>query len=106
MRKEIASCPSLQKTFGAVGGEESGDKAEMLIAGLGEGLVGCDCKLSIPNLRSVMFRILHNPNPTTAIVFDPAAALTQIALPATTTWADASKRFTADLKNAELVVAN
>ena len=100
----IRSCEALRKDFGAVASVEGEDKAMTLAMGIPDALVACKCHVNIPELRSVMFRIIHVARPVRVIRFDPDAAKQPIELPANATWAEASKRFTPTMTNAELSV--
>lgn len=103
MSTEVEDCPALMKAFGAVASEESKSKAQVLIEAIPPALIDCGCNVHMANFRSAMWRVLANPNPTRVVAFDPAAVRQTIALPAGTLWREASKRFTAELKFAELV---
>ncbi|HEY5925140.1 MAG TPA: hypothetical protein VIV11_25835, partial [Kofleriaceae bacterium] len=99
----IRACESLKKEFGSVASEEGVDKGMVLASAIPEALIECKCQVNIPELRSVMFRILHVPRPARVVRFDPAAPKQVIELPRNATWAEASKRFTPTLGNAELI---
>ncbi|HEX5064455.1 MAG TPA: hypothetical protein VFV99_34000 [Kofleriaceae bacterium] len=102
MSKVIDHCPALKKQFGAVASEE-GDKGMTLSLAVAPALIECKCQVDIPNLRAVMFRILYVKRPLRFVTFEADAAKEKIEMPKPTTWAEASKRFTPTLKNAELV---
>jgi len=61
--------------------------------------------VNMPNLRSTLFRLLYIEHPLRALQLDPAQPATAISLPATATWADASKLLTPATRNAEFTVA-
>lgn len=103
MTKEIKSCPSLQKLFGAVASEE-GDKATYLIEGIPEALVGCECRANLPAIRSIMHRIIANPTPTRILVVTTTEPTTKIAAKAAARWKDVQTLFKPDLKSVVLVV--
>jgi hypothetical protein len=99
----IGDCQALERAFGAVGGVDGADKATTLARAIEPALVECKCKVKIPDLRSVMFRIIYVPRPARVISFAPDAAEQRIELPRATPWSEASERFTPTTSNAELV---
>ena len=99
----VRDCEPLKKEFGSVASVEGQDKGMILASAVKPALIACKCQANIPELRSVMFRILYVPRPLRVIAFDPDASKTPIKLPKTTTWAEASKRFAPTLGNAELI---
>jgi hypothetical protein len=100
MSDVVKDCAPLVKSFGAVAGDDGGDKGMSLARDITAALVACNCEVNIPDLRSAMFRILHVKRPLRVITFDPDALPARITLPPTTTWAEASKRLTLVVKNA------
>jgi hypothetical protein len=102
-KQVVEGCEPLRKEFGAVAAVEGEDKAMRLAKAIKPALIACECRIDVPNLRSVMFRLLHVPRPVRGVSFSPDAIKDTIALPAATTWAEASKRFTPALANAELI---
>jgi hypothetical protein len=58
----------------------------------------------MPDFTATMWRMLANPHPVRVLRLDPDAPATTISAGATATWKDAAGRFTADVKNATLVV--
>ncbi len=103
--KEVKGCPAAIKVFGAVGAEASDNKAAYFAEAIPDALVECNCNVDIPNLRSLLWRIMATPNPPRVLAFDPDAPAEPIALPASTSWKDAAMHFTPTLKNADLRVA-
>lgn len=101
--KLVEECTPLQKAFGVVGAVEGEDKAMTIARAVGPALIECKCRVDLPALRSVLFRVLYVPRPVRVLAFDPDAAKESIALPPQTTWAEASKRFTPALHHAELI---
>jgi hypothetical protein len=102
--KLVADCPAMQKSFGQVGSDETKSKAQIIIEAIPEALIECKCKVPMDDFRAAMWRILVVPTPMRALVIDPAAPAQELALPATTTWGEASKRLTPATKNVKLVV--
>ena len=88
----VKSCKPLKKSFGAVGADEGGDKAQMLIDEMGPALLECNCDVDIPALRNVFFAVANNPHPATVIHVDLAKGGKAIALPAATPWSEAQKQ--------------
>lgn len=101
--KVVDRCGPLEEAFGRVAGSEGENKAMIIARSVKPSLIGCECKADIPALRSVLFRIMYVPRPPRVITFDPDGGKQPIELPKPTTWAEASKRFTPTLKNAELI---
>jgi hypothetical protein len=101
--KVIDKCEPLKKEFGAVGADEGADKGMILSMAVKPALIACNCEANIPDLRSIMFRILYVPRPMRVVSFDAKANKERIKFPKTTTWAESSQRFTPTLRNAELI---
>lgn len=91
----VDSCPALVKVYGRVGGDESINKAEMLVEGTGPAIIECGCDLDIPALRSAMYGILGNPHPTGTAGVQLARSGTPIELPASMPWREAYKQLLA-----------
>ncbi len=100
----VKGCPSMIKVFGEVSSTEGGDKARFIAEAIPQALIDCNCNVDLRDFRSVMWRLLANPHPVRALRFDPDAPATTITAGASATWKDAAARFTADVKNATLVV--
>lgn len=101
----IGRCKPLQKLFGQVSAVESGaSKADIIIAGMPAALVECGCDVDMPQLKSVMWRLLVTEHSPRVYKFAPRVRDETIALPATTTWAEASKKFVRPLRGAKLAV--
>ena len=100
----IKKCEPLNKSFGSVASVEGQDKGMMLAQDVGPALVACNCNINIPDLRSVMFRILHVKRPLRILTFEADAIADRMSFPPATTWAEASKRFTPGIKNATLAL--
>jgi hypothetical protein len=101
--KLVDKCAPLKDSFGRVAGVEGENKAMVIARSVKPSLVACKCGVDVPALRAVLFRVMFVPRPPRVITFDPSGGKQPIALPKTTTWAEASKRFTPTLKNAELI---
>ena len=104
LEKEIAGCTALQRVFSSVGRDESVEKSTYVINGFGPALVECQCHANLLNLRSAMFRVIHNANAPHVLAFDPEAEPTELAMPATMPWSEASAQLKPDLKAATFVV--
>lgn len=91
------------KLFGDVAMHE-GPKDEFIKRSLAKALTECNCNLDMPSFRSAIWHLLVNPEPTRVVAFTADAPKQTIALAGSATWADASKQFVPELKNAELVV--
>lgn len=87
------SCPALIRVFGEVSAGTD-DRAQQLIDGIEPALIACNCDLDIAALRSLMFRVLFVPRPTTALAIALAADGRRIALPAATPWSTAHAQVT------------
>jgi hypothetical protein len=85
----IDDCPALQQEFGSVGSESAEDKADVLIRGLVPALIECNCKVDMPGFRSAMWRLIAIEPNVKVLAFELAGD--KLALPARTTWEDASK---------------
>jgi len=88
----IKACPAMIEAFGRVAARDSDDKAGSLIQSIQPALVDCDCKVDIPALRSVMWRILANTKPVAEVRVAVDRGAKPLALPATTPWREAQKR--------------
>jgi hypothetical protein len=73
-----------------VGGEEGGDKATEIIEGTGPALIACGCKADTAALRSVMYLVLGDKQPTGVVGVELAGSGTSIAMPPKTAWRDAA----------------
>ncbi|NVB84918.1 MAG: hypothetical protein HOV81_41510 [Kofleriaceae bacterium] len=104
MSTRVKRCKSLQQLFGGVAAVEGEDKADFIITGLAEALVECECNVDMPELRSIMWRVLATQHQTRVYEFAPRVRDETIAFPATTTWADASKKLAPPLRGAKLAV--
>jgi len=104
MSKSITGCSALKKEFGRVGNDDGEDKAKTLIAAIPPALIDCGCDVDLPSLRTVMWRIVSTPSPTTSVTITLAAGGEEIAFPAATPWREASKRFTATTQTIAMVV--
>ena len=102
--REVKSCPSLVRLFGAIASDDGTSKSQTLIDGMAPALVECRCRVNLANLHSVFWHVLADTHPVTTLALDPAAPETVIGLPATATWADAAAHFTPGLGNPELRV--
>ena len=89
----VRSCPALGRAFAAVAAT-AGDRAGPLLGAIEPALIECGCKVDLPSLRSLMFRLLATePLGYVEITLDPVAA--PLALPAATPWREANQRLTA-----------
>lgn len=102
--KAIKGCSALEKEFSRVGNDDGDDKAKTLIAAIPPALIDCGCDVDLPALRTVMWRIVSTPSPTTSIALTLAAGGEEIAFPAATPWREASARFTAKTRTIALGV--
>jgi hypothetical protein len=103
IREKTKDCASLNKLYEQIGAMETGDKAEALLAELPAALMACECKVDMPQLRSNLWRLLVPQRITRGFPFSPGVREQTIALPATTSWAEASKQFVRPLRGAKLV---
>lgn len=63
----VATCSQLQQAFASVSNSNE-DKAVTIVRSIEQSLPQCDCNIDLAALRAAMVRVLHNPNPTFAIV--------------------------------------
>lgn len=105
---QLAGCPALVAAFDATGRDELArpgeSKADALIRAIPPALIDCKCDVPMADLRAALWRMFANPDPSRAILLDPAAPAQRIALPAATPWSTASARFTATTKNVEFAI--
>lgn len=101
--KVIESCEPLIEMSGKVAMVE--DKAEFIIRSVRPALVECGCKVDLAALRSLLWRLLGNEQPTTTLGVRLARDATPIALPAATPWREASRQLTPAMSSAWLAVA-
>lgn len=101
--KLVDKCRPLADEFGRVTGDPAENKAMTIASAVKPALIACNCSVNIPELRSVMFRVIFVPRPLRVVMFDADGSRLPIELPRNATWAEASKRFTPTLKNAELI---
>jgi hypothetical protein len=102
--KEIARCPAAQKMFGSLGGDDSDEKGLILAEGINESLPECGCKVDIPRLRSLLFRVVHVEKPYRLLAIDPKAPAEEFVVDSTDTWAGLAKKLPASTKNVRFVV--
>ncbi len=89
----VEPCPALGRAFGAVG-STAGDRVGPLLGAIEPALIECGCKVDLPSLRSLMFRLLATePLGFIQVTLDPAAA--PLALPATMPWREAHQHLPA-----------
>jgi hypothetical protein len=101
--KLVERCAPLEQAFSSVVSVDGKDKGMILAQAVKPALIACECKADIPELRSVMFRILFVPRPLRVVAFDPAVHQERVKLPRATAWAEASQRFKRTLRNAKLI---
>jgi hypothetical protein len=101
--KLVEKCSPLAEEFGRVTGDPGENKALTISRAVKPALIACNCDVNIPELRSVLFRVLFVPRPLRVVMFDNDATAVPIQLAPDATWAEASKRFTPTLKNADLL---
>ena len=90
MSKLAEPCAPLKKAFGSVSAvEDPNTRADILIAATGESLPECNCNVDLPALRSLMYRILDDPEPSDPRKVTLTKGGKPIALPAATPWKDA-----------------
>ena len=90
MEPVVEDCPALQRVFGAVGSDSTESKADMLIKALAPALIECRCRVDIPSLRSLMWRVTA-ADPIKVVVLEANGGDT-LALPPATTWEQAGKQ--------------
>lgn len=86
----IDPCPTLGKLWSEMRGEGV-DRTQTAIAGITKALIGCTCSTDLASVRSLFWDLVVVRTKATAIVFDTPPTET-LALPAATTWAEASKQ--------------
>lgn len=86
----IDPCPTLGKLWREMRGEGV-DRTQTAVAGITKALIGCTCSTDLASVRSLFWDLIVVRNKATAIVFDKPPTET-LALPAATTWAEASKQ--------------
>ena len=86
----VAPCPSLITVFGEVA--EHDDKAAFILRSTAPAVAKCKCAVDIPALRSVLWRLLHNPHPVRALPIELDRSAKAISVPATATWQQARER--------------
>ena len=101
---EIEGCASLVKLFGELAAIEGGGKDEHLARSIGPALIGCNCSVNMPNVRSLLFRLLVNMHPVRMIAFSSDGPATKVAAPAAATWREVATKLAPDLANATFVV--
>jgi hypothetical protein len=87
----VEECPALQKVFGSVASDAGESKADRLIKALAPALIECNCKVDLPALRTLMWRVIAAP-PTKVVVVELRDAGKPLAVAATTAWAEVSKQ--------------
>jgi hypothetical protein len=100
----VKDCPALQKSFGAVTEVEGESKADTLIRQLAPALIECECNADIPQLRSVMWRLLAVTEPMQVIAFDDALGGAPLAAPPAATWGTTAKLIAPGTKRRQFVV--
>jgi hypothetical protein len=90
MEPVVEDCPALQRVFGAVASDSTESKADLLIKALAPALIECRCKVDIPSLRSLMWRVTATA-PIKVVVVEANGGDT-LALPGATTWEQAGKQ--------------
>ncbi|HEV7557888.1 MAG TPA: hypothetical protein VGO00_20620, partial [Kofleriaceae bacterium] len=88
LNANISKCPSLKKLFNSVGGVE-GNKDAIVIQGVGPALIECSCKVDMPGLRSILWRMFTGNQPTSAVQTTLATDGTAIELAGDTPWSEA-----------------
>jgi hypothetical protein len=91
--KVMKSCKPLFEVFGKVAMIEE-DKAGFIVRSVRPALVECGCNVDLAALGTVLWRLLGNEQPTTALGVRLARDATPIALPAKTPWREASRQLT------------
>ena len=113
-KRVVQNCTPITRAFGAVASTEGTSKAEMIILGIEEGLVECNCMLDVPSLHSLMWRLLHTEKPVRALVLDlvsadpstPLRAGAQVlAAPGDTPWSEVQKRLTPEARGARFATS-
>jgi hypothetical protein len=93
----VDKCKPMQKLFSDLASFESGNKADMFVAGTGDALLQCDCNVEFPKLRSAAYLLLGQP-PLRVINFNADKTQNTLELPGTTLWKDAGKQVTANTR--------
>ncbi len=101
----LERCPTVTRLFTQLGAMESGDKADVLVRGIGPALVNCTCKVDLAALRSMLWHLLDNPQPVRTLVIETTPDAPPIALPASMAWREASTRLQPEIPRAWFVVA-
>jgi hypothetical protein len=89
-KRTVTRCPALQATFGAV--EPAGHAGDVILSGLAPALIDCECNVDMSELRSILYRLYAGPRPVGVLALVVTADAPPVRLPASTTWADASKQ--------------
>lgn len=100
----LERCPPVIRLLGDLGMMQTGNKAEVLIRGIGPALVDCRCKVDLPAMRSMLWHMLNNESPVRELRVELSPDAPPIALPASTPWREASKRLTPATKRAWLAI--
>ncbi len=87
----VEDCPALTEGFGNVGEDSTESKADVIIRRLAPALIECRCKVDLPALRSVLWRLIVVEPSIKVLTFDATVGDT-LAFPAATTWEVASKK--------------
>ncbi|MBA3817724.1 MAG: hypothetical protein H0X17_02450 [Deltaproteobacteria bacterium] len=101
----LERCPTVTRLFAQLGAMETGDKAEVLVRGIGPALVNCTCKVDLAALRSMLWHLLDNRQPVRGLVMETSPEAPPIALPKTMAWREASTHLRPDVPRAWFVVA-
>ena len=90
MAKDVVDgCPALAKSFSAVSSVEGEDKAEILIERTKEGLIDCNCKIDVPELRSMLWRVMAVEPAVQVVTYSSILrGDNKVATRATATWAE------------------
>lgn len=92
LRGVVERCPALIEAFGQVAVVEAQDRAGHLLRAIGPAVVECNCQVDLASLRSGLWRVMGNTRPMSFLPVELSRTGASIALPAGTSWVDASAR--------------
>jgi hypothetical protein len=97
-------CPQLFEAFGKIYSlQATDDRHASMISALGPAILACKCKVDIPALRSLLYRLfVTKPIALLDLTLDEGAS--RIEMPLETPWTEANKRLGKDLKTVWLDV--
>jgi hypothetical protein len=92
----IRGCAPIERAFGRVAGVSGKSIADALIDAIEPSLVACNCRVDLPALRSILYRLFHVSRVTTAleVTLDPSGRA--LAPAPAAAWRDASQALPTD----------